>query len=260
MVNTEGKYLVVNHFAEQILKQRPTQIGLHELSTSFGLFYPDTVTPLPSDQTTVSRSFKGLETDELEMFIRNSNIPEGKFIVSTGRPIRDKEGNIIAAVSVFRDDTKRRQLQFLLNETDHRLKEVMRSVGEGVVMCNMEGKFILFNKKAEEMIGKGALNIPPDQWSSTYHIYHADGSRLFNVDELLLMRALKGEIVESAEVLIRNKEAGVEKHLLVSARPVKGEKNEIIAAIANLKDVSEMKQLEQLLIEIQDKYKQLIER
>ena len=260
VVNTKGKYLVVNHFAEQILKQRPAQIELNELASSFGLFYPDTVTPFPSDQTTVARSLKGLETDELELFIRNANIPEGKFLISTGRPIKDKEGNIIAAVSVFRDDTKRRQLQLLLNETDHKLKEVIRSVGEGVVMCDAEGKFILFNKKAEELIGKGALNIPPDQWSATYHIYHPDGSRLFNVGELLLMRALKGEIVENARVMIRNQSAEIERHLLVSARPVKGQHHEIIAAIANFKDISEMKHMEQLLTEIQDKYNQLMKR
>jgi PAS domain S-box-containing protein len=258
VMNTEGKYLVVNPVAEKMLREKPMEVKVNALSEKFGLFYPDQVTPLPTSETTVSRSLKGLDTDEMEMFIRNSNVPEGRFIVATGRPIRDHNGKIIAAVSVFRDDTKRRRLQLLLNESEQKLKEVVRTIGEGIVMCNTEGKFILFNAKAEEIVGQGALDVSPQQWPQKYHIYHPDGNRLFDVDELLLVRALKGEVVENMEMLIRNKEAGIEKNLLGSARPVKGTNGEIIAAIADFKDISEVKQLEQLLGEIKDRYNQLI--
>jgi hypothetical protein len=118
----------------------------------------------------------------------------------------------------------------------------------------------LFNRKAEEILGPGALEVPPEQWPEKYHIYYPDGSRLFNLDELLLVRALKGETIEMVEVMIRNKEAGIEKHLLVSARPVRGSNHEIIAAIADFKDVSEVKRLEHLLREIKDKYGELINK
>ncbi len=260
VVDTEGKYLVVNPVAEKIIRQRPTDVNVAEVSKKFGLFYPDQVTPLPTSETTVSRSLHGLDTDELEMFIRNPNIPDGKFLVATGRPIRDAEGKVIAAVSVFRDDTRRKQLQLLLNESEQKLKEVVRTVGEGIVMCNTHGQFILFNRKAEEIVGLGALDVPPEQWPEKYHIYYPDGSRLFKVDELLLMRALHGETMEHIEIMIRNKEAGIEKNLLVSARPVRAGNGEIIAAIADFKDISEVKRLEHLLSEIKDKYNQLIDR
>ena len=50
------------------------------------------------------------------------------------------------------------------------------------------------------------------------------------------MRALKGETVENKEVWIKDKEAGIEKYLLVSSRPVKDSTGQITAAIADFRD------------------------
>jgi PAS domain S-box-containing protein len=135
---------------------------------------------------------------------------------------------------------------------------VMQAVGEGIIICDKYGKFILFNKKAEEIIGKGSLDITPEQWPTTYGVYHLDGKQLFKVDELLMIRALNGETVEHAEMLIIHPELKTEKRLVASARPVRDANDQITAAIVDFKDVSEIKHLESLLNDIRDKYDQLV--
>ena len=257
VMNAEGKYLVINDEAQQIIQQRLSHANVDSLPETFGLFYADKTTRVPRDQTTIARSFRGLKTDNQEYFIRNEYLPEGKFIVSTGRPLFDKDQNVIAAVSVFRDNTQTRHLQDLLEESEAKLQTVMRRIGEGVVMCNSEGKFILFNRKAEEILGKAAQDIPPEQWPEAYQIYQPDGKRLFKVDELLLMRALKGEKIDHAEAIIRPSGNGTEKHLFISAYPVKDHSGNILAAVASFRDVSELKHLEALLQDVRRKYGRL---
>lgn len=259
VVSPEGDYLVLNQKAKDIIKDSPTHVTVDKISERFGLFYPDKITPLPPEESSITRSLKGLNTDDLEFFIRNPNVPEGKFLVSTGRPIRDLNGKIIAAVTVFRDDTRRRQLEALLYNSEQQLKEVMSSVGEGVVICNNQGKFLLFNRKAQEIMGESETDLPPEQWPEKYHLHHPDGRRV-EKDDILIIRALKGETIDNTEVLIKNPKSGSDKIILVSARPVRGEDNEIVAAVANFRDITEVKRLEQLLVDIRLKYNELIVR
>jgi PAS domain S-box-containing protein len=257
--STTGEFLVYNTKAEEIMGRRSTDSLNRELIRN-EILYPDKITPFPADETSLKRALQGKATDNLEMYIRNQNIPEGVYINATGRPIYDKDGKLIAGVTMFRDISKRKKLESLLKETEQKLKEVIHAVGEGVVMCDTSGKFILFNQKAEEIVGQGAHNISPDEWPAKYQIYLADGSRLLTPDELLLMRALRGEVVENQEVLIDNKSTGVKKFLLASSRPVRDTSGKIVAAIADFKDVTEVKQLESLFNELKGKYNELAEQ
>jgi hypothetical protein len=79
------------------------------------------------------------------------------------------------------------------------------------------------------------------------------------VEELLLMRALKGETIEHAEVWIKQPAPGVEKYITVSARPVRDSTGNITAAIADFRDKTPEVQLEKLFRDLEKKYNELIE-
>jgi|GEM_PF-4230327 len=255
--DTSGKILVYNAMAEEIMGQRPKG-NLNNVIVRNEILYPDRSTPFPPEETSLKRALRGIVTENLELFVRNSNIPDGVFISSTGRPIHDRDGKLVAGVTMFRDISHRKELESLLKDTEWKLKEIVQSVSEGIVMCDASGKFILFNRQAEEMLGQGAHDIPPEEWPEKYHLYHPGGERLFNVEELLLMRALKGETVENTEVWIKDKDAGIEKYLLVSSRPVKDSSGTITAAIADFRDMTAMKHLESLFRDLESRYNHLI--
>jgi len=253
-----GNFLVYNAMAEKIMGQKPKDTLNTELVRN-EILYPDSRQPYPPEETSLKRALRGITTENLELFVRNGNIPDGVYISSTGRPIRNRDGQLIAGVTMFRDISHRKEIENLLKETEWKLKEIIQTVNEGIVMCDVSGHFILFNKKAEEILGQGAHDIPPEQWPEKYGLYHADGKKLFNVEELLLMRALKGETVENAEVWIRHPAANVEKYITVSARPVTDSRGQITAAIADFRDKTPQVHLEKLFRDLERKYNELIE-
>ena len=72
----------------------------------YSMFYPDKVTPIPTEELPLVRALRGEATDEMEMFIRTAAKPEGVYISASGGPIR-LSGTARGGVTVFRDVTER---------------------------------------------------------------------------------------------------------------------------------------------------------
>jgi hypothetical protein len=75
---------------------------------------------------------------------------------------------------------------------------------------------------------------------------------------LPLDKALKGETTDDVEIVIENSETKDKKRVVISGRPIVDENNYIIAAVANIKDITSYKQLEVALEESEKKYRKLI--
>ena len=74
----------------------------------YGLFYPDRETPMRMEDLPFLRIIShGESMDEVDMFIRNQNRPDGVYIRVSGRPLLDNLGGIRGGVIIFRDVTER---------------------------------------------------------------------------------------------------------------------------------------------------------
>ena len=77
------------------------------------------------------RAMRGETTDDVELFIRNQEKPEGVFISVSGRPLQDDTGTIEGGVIVLRDVTQLKATESELRETVHRLQEQTQLMGNG---------------------------------------------------------------------------------------------------------------------------------
>src|SRR5882672_3412670 len=75
---------------------------------------------------------------------------------------------------------------------------------DGIVVLDRDGRLQMLNAAAEEVLGVNVHGIPHDQWPAHFGIYRPDGVTLCPVEELPLLRALKGEEVRDAEYVLRN--------------------------------------------------------
>ncbi len=122
VADRDGHFLYFNPTAENILG-----IGLEEVATSawstvYGTFYPDQVTPYPSDQLPLARAIGGeFISDEL-IFIRNPQRPGGVFIEVTASPMRDASETIIGGVVVLRDVSKIKLVEASQRQSEERLR------------------------------------------------------------------------------------------------------------------------------------------
>jgi hypothetical protein len=113
---------------------------------------------------------------------------------------------------------------------------------------------------AEEIIGiKQDISTPTTlDWSTKYNLYYPDEKTVFPAQNLPLDKALKGESTDDVEIIIEDSETKNKKRVIISGRPIIDENNYVIAAVANIKDITYYKELEVALEESEQKYRKLI--
>ncbi len=105
--DASGAFTIFNPSAEKILGIGPIDTTPEKWSEVYGFFFPDRVTLFPADELPLARALKGEASDEVEMFVRNPNVPEGVFISVSGRPLNEEDSIEMGGVIVFRDVSHR---------------------------------------------------------------------------------------------------------------------------------------------------------
>ena len=104
--DADGNFTLFNPSAQRIVGIGKTDTGPEQWSERYGIFYLDETTQVPPDELPLARAIRGESLDEVELFIRNENLPRGAIISVSGRPLRDGEGTSDGGVVVFRDVTE----------------------------------------------------------------------------------------------------------------------------------------------------------
>jgi PAS domain S-box-containing protein len=123
------------------------------------------------------------------------------------------------------------------------LKLVLESMGEGLIAADREGRFLIWNDAARNLMGRDASDLPSDQWTPYYGVFLPDGTTPCPPDCLPLVRALRGESVH-VELVVENpdREGGV--CMEVTARPMKDAEGKVCGGVAVLHDITERKRAE----------------
>ena len=106
VADKDENFVVFNPAAERMFGVRATDAKSHEWSQGFSLFLPDKVTPFPPHELPLTRSIRGEEVNNVEMFVRHKKAPYGIWTRMTGRPLRDSNGDLLGGVIVCRDITE----------------------------------------------------------------------------------------------------------------------------------------------------------
>ncbi len=121
------------------------------------------------------------------------------------------------------------------------LRSVLDSMGDAVAVADASGKILLFNPAAERILGQGALDVPPSEWSQAYGFFDARGETLYPADALPLARAMRGESVDNVEHMLRRPGLAEPRWINVNARPLKNEAGELCGGVIAFRDVSDAK-------------------
>lgn len=224
-----GKILFVNKTVERVFGTWIVTPDLNEWSKTFGVYYPDIKTPIPIEQLPLTRALYGEETEEMEAFIRNQKNPEGTYIGVRARPILSSDqSEIVAGLAVIRDLTQEKEADAKLEQANREqqrqtqlLETVFNSISDGVIVADAEGQFTIFNPSAEQIVGIGMMDTPPDQWTKEYGIFLPDQKTHLPADQIPLVRAIQGKNTDDMELFIRNKKKPDGVYISVSGRPLK---------------------------------------
>ena len=250
-----GKYLICNSSAEQIVNHSIPDIELEQRPREYGLFYPDRKTPFPADELPLARALRGEATDDVEMFMCNRARPDGIYISVSSRLMPfDADGKKGGAVVIFRDITQLKQTEARLQETIAELQDqtrlmetVFNSMSEGVVATDENGKYLFCNASAQRMGGVHRPTKKIDQWSKKYGVFYQDRETLLSADESPLVRAIRGEETDNIELFVRNEHQPDGVYISVSGRPLMKEEGVLRGGVIVVRDTTQDKKKEEKL-------------
>lgn len=133
--------------------------------------------------------------------------------------------------------TRPETLQALRQQT-HILQSILHSMSDGVVVADEQGKILLFNPAAERMVGLSSMDNALSERSEHYRPYLPDGVTPFPVQDLPLVRAIRGEAVDECEIVIRHANKPEHTWLSVNARPLVNEHGVLSGGVAVYRDIT----------------------
>jgi PAS domain S-box-containing protein len=173
-------------------------------------------------------------------------------IEDSAAPILTDRGEEFGVVLVFRDITEKKRAEKATKQQKELLQLILESIADGVVVADSNGKFLLFNTAAERVLGIGATDATPDQWSDRYGSYLPDAVTLYPSDELPLVRAMRGENVDAAEVFIRNAKVPEGRLLSITGRPLRGENGALRGGVVVFHDITLQKRAQEVLVQAKE--------
>ena len=250
-VDTDGRYLMVNTRAEEMIVPLSEDVLLADRPERYGLFHPDGKTLFSGDELPLTRALRGETTNNIEVLVSNDTQAKKIFVNINGRPLLDGQGNLKGGVVVFRDTTELKAAQTELEKTVSELRSktqlmdiIFNSISDGVVVTDEAGNFLLVNPSAARIVGMGATDTAPDQWSDTYGTFYPDKVTPFPNEELPLIQAMQGRVTDEVDLFIRNPENPEGCFINVTGRPLQDERNKVRGGVIVFRDVTKTKSTE----------------
>jgi signal transduction histidine kinase len=119
------------------------------------------------------------------------------------------------------------------------LQTLMCRAGLAVAVLDASGQLAMMSPGLESLLHRPFAVMPAESLAETFHLYGDGGARPLRPDEVPIVRASRGEVVEDAIVTVRTPGQPV-RHLRVNATPMVGLDGERHGAWAVMTDVTSL--------------------
>ena len=246
--DTQGRLTAINPAASRL--GQTSLEDPNKWTDYFATYQGDGRTLFATEDLPLVRALCGETTQDVPVVLRPRHPEAGTediWLSASGYPLLDAQGRSLGGAVLLRDVTALREqsakaarAQAELHERVQVLDAIIRSMADGVVVADaQEQRFKLFNPSAERIVGTGLTDRPPDEWPDIYGVYYPDESTPVPVDQLPVMRAIRGETVEGQELFIRNPGVPDGAFISVNASPLRDEAGQVVGGVTVFRDVSE---------------------
>lgn len=136
------------------------------------------------------------------------------------------------------------RLQIEVNERrkiEERLNSILNSISDGVMVSDRGGNFEFLNPAAKRIFQFEESDKSYQERFRRYSLYADNGQRQLIGDDLPLLRAGAGELIQDMELVVRCPAKNLEVTIELSASPIADESQKRAGAVAVFHDVTELK-------------------
>ncbi|WP_224363042.1 sensor histidine kinase [Hyalangium versicolor] len=152
IADAAGNFIYTSPYAEHLFGVGASGVAPSEWHT-LGIFRADEKTPFPVDQLPIWRALKGEVIRDVDMFIRNVNVPQGRHMRCDCVPLRDEQGQVIGGMSLVRDMGKTRENEEEKRRTEERFELLVETAREGIWTIDAASRTTYVNRFLAEMLG-----------------------------------------------------------------------------------------------------------
>ncbi|MBI1747472.1 MAG: PAS domain S-box protein [Acidobacteria bacterium] len=168
---------------------------------------------------------------------------------SSAVALRGAQGEISGYLGTVTDITERKLAEEAMAAQEERLAVTLRSIGDGVITTDIEGRVALINKVAETLTGwsqEEAVGRPLDE---VFHIvYDRTRARCDNPVDAVLKTGSTVQLSNHTVLLARD---GTERIIADSGAPIRDKQSRIIGVVLVFRDVTEKQKMEEEMLKIE---------
>ena len=130
------------------------------------------------------------------------------------------------------------------------LEAILETAGEGILVIDEHSQIVIANPLARRVTGRGPGDSLYHKAPSPLDLYEDDGKTRFDVSQLPLARALRGEVSDHVAMYAQNARFPDGVHLLSTGRPVRDAEGEVRGAVMTLSDVTALRRAQDRVAEL----------
>lgn len=163
-------------------------------------------------------------------------------------PIQNNDGKVTHFVAIKQDISERLRAAEALRQSEERLQTVVENLAEGLVIAELDGQLIHWNRAALEMHGFKSLDeclVRLPEFEQLFELRTPDGANLA-IEEWPLPRIIRGERLRDLEIQVRRLDTGLQRVFSYGGQTVREPSGKVVAFVT-ITDVTERRRAEQAL-------------
>jgi len=255
LADLEGKITFMNSGARRMIG---VGAGQDASAIRFTDYVPEEWRDFFRDAVIATARERGLW--EGEMQLRHMQTGELVDVFRSTFLLRDAAGQPSWFATVTRDITEQKRAIKALRESEERLHAVTENLTEGLIVSDLDGRLLHWNRAGLEMHGycsleEGLREFP--EFAATFELRTLDGSAL-SVDQWPLARVLRGERLREAEVRVHRRDIDWDRVFSYSGAIVQDASGKPLAFLT-ISDITQRKQAEKALLASEGRYRTLFD-
>ncbi len=159
------------------------------------------------------------------------------YVHERARRVCDENGVPRLLAGTVQDVTAQVLAQQALEKERGFLLAMLENLSDGIVACDAQGNLTLFNRATRELHGLPLEAMPPERLAEHYGLFQADGTTPLAMEEVPLLRALRGESVNDVELVIVPSGRPA-RTVLCSGQPIVNAAGRSLGAVVAMRDIT----------------------